>query len=74
MLVRIACRPCRIQSLWTDDPESFLESVCHHRKGCQAQLSEEGCLQPLASPKRAAKPAAPTREARASRRVPSVSA
>ena len=45
MLIRIACRPCHIQSLWTDDPQSFLESVCHHRKGCQAKLTEEGCLE-----------------------------
>jgi hypothetical protein len=45
MLIRIACRPCHIQSLWTDDPQSFLESVCHHRKGCHAKLTEEGCLE-----------------------------
>ena len=72
MLVRIACRPCRIQSLWTDDPHSFLESVCHHRKACLAKLTEEGCMTPVASAKRPAKPSVPGEAATVHRRAPYV--
>ena len=68
MLVRIACRPCHIQSLWTDDPQSFLESVCHHRKGCQAKLTEEGCLESQALATKPMKPLPAGVDARPPRR------
>lgn len=43
MLVRISCATCHLECLWTDDPKTFLESVCVHRRRCRAQLiGEEG--------------------------------
>ena len=41
MLVRVSCRACRLASIWTDDPASFLETVCLRYRHCQARLQEE---------------------------------
>ncbi|MGH7822406.1 MAG: hypothetical protein ACREQ9_21795 [Candidatus Binatia bacterium] len=41
MLVRISCRRCRLASLWTDEPRSFLGTVCHSPKECEARLVQE---------------------------------
>lgn len=42
MLVRVSCKTCHVDSLWTDDPETFLASVCLRRRRCRAALAEEG--------------------------------
>ena len=41
MLVRISCKGCRIRSLWTDDPESFLVATCVRPSRCQARLLDD---------------------------------
>jgi hypothetical protein len=41
MLVRIACPRCRLESLWTDDPDAFLSTVCRDPRRCHATLSNE---------------------------------
>ena len=41
MLVRIACSRCRLECLWTDEPESFLSTVCRDPRRCQATLAAE---------------------------------
>jgi hypothetical protein len=41
MLVRIACSRCRLDSLWTDEPQSFLSTVCREPRRCQANLVDE---------------------------------
>jgi hypothetical protein len=41
MLVRIACRRCRLASLWTDEPRCFLATVCHAPRRCEATLVDE---------------------------------
>ena len=50
MLVRISCATCHLECLWTDDPKTFLESVCGHRRECRAQLIEEESFAKPASP------------------------
>ena len=52
MLVRVSCRACRLASIWTDDPASFLETVCQRYRRCEARLEEEVMLAPK-RPKRA---------------------
>ena len=41
MLLRIACARCRLGSLWTDEPRSFLATVCREPRRCQATLLDE---------------------------------
>lgn len=41
MFARIRCRRCHLSSLWTDDPEYFLRSVCVRPSACEAKLLEE---------------------------------
>jgi hypothetical protein len=41
MLVRIACSRCCLDSLWTDEPQSFLSTVCRVPRRCQATLVDE---------------------------------
>jgi len=41
MLVRIACSRCRLASLWTDDPQAFLATVCRDPRRCEATLVDE---------------------------------
>ncbi|MGH7899388.1 MAG: hypothetical protein ACREQQ_15645 [Candidatus Binatia bacterium] len=41
MLLRIACDRCHLASLWTDDPRSFLATVCHRGVRCEATLVDE---------------------------------
>jgi hypothetical protein len=47
MLCRVSCEACHISCLWTDDPKSFLESVCLRYRHCQAKLMDEGFDRPL---------------------------
>jgi len=47
MLCRVSCEACHISSLWTDDPNGFLESVCLRYRHCQAKLIDEGFERPL---------------------------
>lgn len=46
MLVRVSCRACRLASIWTDDPASFLETVCQRYRHCEARLEQEVALIP----------------------------
>jgi hypothetical protein len=41
VLLRIACVPCNLASLWTDEPRWFLASVCRARRRCKAELLDE---------------------------------
>ena len=41
MLLRIACVRCRLGSLWTDEPHSFLATVCRDLRRCEATLLDE---------------------------------
>jgi hypothetical protein len=41
MLLRIACARCHLASLWTDDPECFLATVCNRIGRCEATLVDE---------------------------------
>ena len=41
MLLKVSCVPCRLSTLWTDDPEGFLGDICNHPRRCQALLSDE---------------------------------
>lgn len=41
MLVRIWCPRCRLASLWTDEPQWFLATVCRCRDRCMARLLAE---------------------------------
>jgi hypothetical protein len=41
MLMRIACVRCRLASLWTDEPRSFLATVCRDARHCEAILVDE---------------------------------
>jgi len=41
MLMRVACVRCRLASLWTDEPRSFLATVCHDARHCEAILVDE---------------------------------
>jgi hypothetical protein len=41
MLVRIACPRCRLDSLWTDEPQPFLSTVCRNPRRCEATLLDE---------------------------------
>jgi len=41
MLVRVACIRCNLASLWTDEPQYFLASVCPDLRRCEASLLEE---------------------------------
>jgi hypothetical protein len=41
MLFRVVCAPCRLSTLWTDDPEGFLSATCNHPRRCEALLSDE---------------------------------
>ena len=41
MLVRIACPRCRLDSLWTDEPDFFLATVCRDPRRCEATLADE---------------------------------
>lgn len=41
MLLRIACVRCRLASLWTDEPRSFLATVCRNPRRCEASLVDE---------------------------------
>jgi hypothetical protein len=56
MLVRVSCRTCHIDSLWTDDPGTFLASVCLRRRRCRAALTEEGSLERREKPQRTLEP------------------
>lgn len=38
MLTRISCQPCKLSSLWTDDPKGFLQTVCPRYRSCKARL------------------------------------
>lgn len=41
MLLRIACVRCRLASLWTDEPRSFLATICREPHRCKAMLLDE---------------------------------
>jgi len=41
MLKRVACARCRLASLWTDEPQSFLATICRDRRRCEATLLDE---------------------------------
>ena len=41
MLFKIICAPCRLSTLWTDDPVGFLTDTCNHPRRCEAFLSDE---------------------------------
>jgi hypothetical protein len=41
MLVRVSCKACHLSSIWTDDPEAFLHSVCLRYRHCEAKLADE---------------------------------
>jgi hypothetical protein len=41
MLFRVFCVPCRLSTLWTDDPVGFLSDTCNHPRRCEASLSDE---------------------------------
>ena len=41
MLFRVFCVPCRLSTLWTDDPVGFLRDTCNHPRRCEALLSDE---------------------------------
>lgn len=41
MLLRIACARCRLASLWTDEPRSFLATICREPRRCEAMLLDE---------------------------------
>ncbi len=41
MLFRVVCAPCRLSTLWTDDPEGFLSATCNHPRRCEALLSDD---------------------------------
>ena len=66
MLLRISCVPCRLGSLWTDEPEAFLATICRRPMRCQATLHDERFGRNLVPPStpaeepeiRAAEPAA----------------
>jgi hypothetical protein len=62
MLCRVSCEACHIECLWTDDPKSFLESVCLRYRHCQAKLIDEALGERIA-----AHPVTPTSRYRASR-------
>lgn len=49
MFVRVCCVRCRLSSLWTDDPECFLATVCGDRRRCEAALYEESFGSALAA-------------------------
>ena len=41
MLLRVACVRCRLASLWTDEPRSFLATICRDPRRCEATLLDE---------------------------------
>lgn len=41
MLCRVSCKACRLSSIWTDDPSSFLQTVCQRYRHCEAQIKDE---------------------------------
>jgi hypothetical protein len=41
MLFRVSCKTCRLSSIWTDEPSSFLETVCLRYRHCEARIEEE---------------------------------
>ena len=41
MLYRVSCQACNLSCLWTDDPRSFLQSVCLRYRHCRAKLVAE---------------------------------
>jgi hypothetical protein len=41
MLFKVSCVPCRLSTLWTDDPVGFLSDTCNHPRRCEALLSDE---------------------------------
>ncbi len=41
MLFKVSCVPCRLSTLWTDDPEGFLSDTCNHPRRCEALLSDD---------------------------------
>jgi hypothetical protein len=41
MLYRVSCKACHLSSIWTDDPRSFLSTVCLRYRHCEAKLAAE---------------------------------
>lgn len=41
MLYRLSCQACHLTSIWTDDPKSFLQTVCRRYRHCEAKLVDE---------------------------------
>jgi hypothetical protein len=41
MLFKVTCAPCRLSTLWTDDPVGFLRDTCNHPRRCDAFVSDE---------------------------------
>ena len=41
MLFKVTCAPCRLSTLWTDDPVGFLSDTCNHPRRCEALLSDD---------------------------------
>ena len=41
MLFKVTCAPCRLSTLWTDDPVGLLSDTCNHPRRCEAFLSDE---------------------------------
>jgi hypothetical protein len=41
VLYRVTCKTCRLSSIWTDDPKSFIATVCLRYRHCEARIEEE---------------------------------
>jgi hypothetical protein len=57
MLMRVACVRCRLASLWTDEPRSFLSTICRDPRRCEATLLDEEFQRISAAPVEPTKPA-----------------
>jgi hypothetical protein len=56
MLVHVRCERCQLPSVWTDDPEGFLSTVCLHSGRCLAKFRADGSIAPSATSDDAATP------------------
>jgi len=50
MLMRVACVRCRLESLWTDEPRTFLATICRDPRRCEASLFDEEFQRIAAAP------------------------
>jgi hypothetical protein len=44
MLLRVCCEHCRLPTLWTDDPRSFLATACGDPARCRARVLDEQAI------------------------------